>query len=80
MNSQSFGAFVRKNGLHKPKGNDSRNWNLELLEPVIKDANRSWTAFKAQLEDCKGDYLSRLVKLLDDIRDDFKGENRKGQL
>ena len=35
-------AFVRKNGIHKPKHGDRKNWNGELLEPVAKDVSKKF--------------------------------------
>jgi len=75
MNGQSFWAFVRKNGCHRPKGGVYRNWNSELLKPVVKDVNKSWGSFEKKLGECRDDCLARLVKLLEDIRDDLSGED-----
>lgn len=80
MSGQSFAAFIRKNGIHKPKGGIYRNWNSELLEPVVKDINKSWDAFERRLGYCRDDCLARLVKLLDQIRDDLNGEGEQTQL
>lgn len=75
MNGQSFHAFVRKYGCHKPKGGSYREWDPELLEPVVEDVNKYWGSFERKFADCMDTYLARLVKLLDPIRDDLSGED-----
>ncbi len=77
MKGQSICAFARKNGSHKPKGGVYHNWNSELLEPVVKDFNKSWVTFERELGRCRDDCLARLVKLLDDIRNDLGGEDER---
>ena len=66
-------AFIRKDGTHKPKKGSYRDWNSELLAPVVQDVSKSWEFFARNFRDCKDDYFARLVKLVDDIRDDLNG-------
>jgi len=75
MNGPSFFAFVRKYGRHKPKGGSYREWDAQLLELVIKDVNKYWGSFERKLADCTDAYLARIVKLLDNIRNDLSGED-----
>lgn len=69
-------AFVRKDGNHKPRKGESHDWNSELLEPVVKDLDKSWVSFVRRMKTCKDDCFAGLEKLLDRIRQDLCGEKR----
>lgn len=44
-----------------------------MLEPVVKDLTLAWGNFDEALINCKEKYHSALIKLLENIRTDLKG-------
>ena len=74
MNPGSFAAWCRKNGAHETKKYRWHNWNDELLKPVRGFFEKAWYNLNAEFDRCKENFLQSLLKLLDGIRDELKGE------
>ncbi|KAL6720207.1 hypothetical protein ACLMJK_002128 [Lecanora helva] len=64
-------AFIRKNGVHKPKNGQVRDWGSELLNAVVKDIGKSWNAFETEIMDCKSEWHNNLARLVENIREDL---------
>lgn len=67
MHASSFAAWVRRYGVHKTAKYEYRDWNAELLEPVVQDISRVWRTFDETMKGCIEGCLNTLEGMVDDI-------------
>ena len=74
MHHATFGAWCRRNGAHTTKKQAYRNWNAELLEPVVREVPGIWNLFDENVERTKGSCFLALGALLDNVRNNLQGQ------
>ena len=70
----TFGAWCRRDGAHATKKNAYRNWNVELLEPVVGEIPRLWKPFDDNVECTKERCCLALQGMLDNVRTNLQGQ------
>ena len=74
MHHASFGAWCRRDEAHVTKKYKPRNWNKELLEPVVGDIPRIWQPFEEDVERSKERCCLALQAMLDNVRNNLQGK------
>ena len=74
MHHSTFGAWCRKDGAHVTKRCAYRNWNTELLEPVVSDLPKIWKSFDENVECTKERCCLALQAMLDNVRSNLRGQ------
>ena len=70
----TYAAWCRNHGDYHKKVEGRTPWNATLVEPVMKDLYKFWTAFDTIAEVASEKCLSSLNNLLDTVVADIKGE------
>ncbi|MCJ1396569.1 hypothetical protein MMC18_009460 [Xylographa bjoerkii] len=71
-NHATFRAWCRHDGNYSTKSKAHLSWNAELLRPVVEDLG-SWECFDRALHQEVEKCLAKLLALVDNIREDFRG-------
>ena len=74
MHHATFGAWCRKNGAHTTKKQAYRNWNAELLEPVVREVPEIWKLFDENVDRTKESCSLALEAMLDNVRNNLQGQ------
>ena len=62
-----------KTELTRQKEYAYHDWNVELLEPVVRDMPKIWKVFDDNMKGCKESCLHALEKMIDSVRDNLQG-------
>ena len=74
MHHSTFGAWCRRGGAHVTKRCAYRNWNTELLEPVVSDLPSIWKSFDENVECARERCCLALQTMLDNVRSNLRGQ------
>lgn len=72
--ARTLNAFCRHDGAWETAKQSFRNWNTEMLQPVVRDLTVAWGGFDKALIDCKEKCVAALIDLLENIRTDLNGK------
>lgn len=72
--ARTLNAFCRHDGAWETSKQPFRNWNTEMLVPVVEDLTVAWGNLDEALIDCKEKCLADLIKLLENVRTDLNGK------
>ena len=74
MYPTTFGAWCRRGGAHATRKHAYRNWNVELLEPVVGEVPMIWKPFDDNVERNKERCCLALQATLDTVRNNLQGQ------
>ena len=74
MHPATFGAWCRRDGAHATRKQAYRNWNVELLEPVVGEVSKIWKPFDDNVGDIKERCCLALQAMLDNVRSSLQGQ------
>ena len=74
MHHATFGAWCRRNGVHVTRKQRYRNWNAELLEPIMREVPEIWKLFDENVERSTDNCALALEAMLDDVRNNLQGQ------
>ncbi|MCJ1399570.1 hypothetical protein MMC11_002772 [Xylographa trunciseda] len=72
-NHATFKAWCRHDGNYSTKSKEQLSWNAELLCPVVEDLEGPWECFDRAIQQEVEKCLAKLLSLVDNIREDFRG-------